>query len=235
MYAAVDIARVLFVRFGRGLRLELDEIRALFEMIGEGNCEEIDAFGQTIRERAHQLQRFCESLVFVSSAVRAGEIEEASAFDQLTGDDDEQPAAEAVEVSDTGLDTQRETEACKVLIGKMAGSQPFARDRLRLKYSASGWREADILLCAHCRRPAGSDGIPEADGTADQVRSRSREESTWSSRRLNVSIGAGAGFDRKQRSRCPAYNRWFIASTPVRQAQPRVVKVGAMREEARLG
>ncbi|MER2269128.1 MerR family transcriptional regulator [Methylobacterium oxalidis] len=100
VYAAADIARVRFVRFGRGLRLELDEIRALIEMIGEGNSEEIDVFEQTIRERATQLQRFCEAMRSVSDAIRAGEIEEAGAFDRLTDEAEGQPAAEAVEESD---------------------------------------------------------------------------------------------------------------------------------------
>ncbi|AWN41288.1 MerR family transcriptional regulator [Methylobacterium durans] len=97
LYAAADIARV---RFGRGLRLELDEIRALIEMIGEGNCEEIDVFEQAIRERATQLQRFCEAMRSVSSAMRAGEIEEASAFDRLTDETEGQPAADAVDEGD---------------------------------------------------------------------------------------------------------------------------------------
>ncbi|AWN44054.1 MerR family transcriptional regulator [Methylobacterium durans] len=97
VYEAADIARVRFVRFGRGLRLEVDEIRALIEMVGEGNCEEIDVFEQAIRERATQLQRFCEAMRSVSNAMRAGEIEEASAFDRLTDEAGDQPAAEAVD------------------------------------------------------------------------------------------------------------------------------------------
>lgn len=104
-YGTVDLARVRFVRFGRCLRLELDEIRALIEMVGEGNCEEIEAFGQAIFERVAQMHRFCESLRSVTAAVRVGELDETGAFEKLAGGRDEQGSADGSATESDGSDT----------------------------------------------------------------------------------------------------------------------------------
>lgn len=104
LYGTTDIARVSFIRFGRGLRLELDEIRALIEMIGEGNCEEIDVFGQAIFERVTQMHRFCESLRSVAAAVRVGEMDETGAFEKLVGGRDEQGSADGSAAESDGSD-----------------------------------------------------------------------------------------------------------------------------------
>ncbi|TXN22141.1 MerR family transcriptional regulator [Methylobacterium sp. WL9] len=85
-YDTVDIKRVRFVRFSRLLGMELDEIRALIEMIGEGNSEEIDIVEQVMLERASRLTRFCVNLKNVSAAIRTGEIDEANAFSILSTD-----------------------------------------------------------------------------------------------------------------------------------------------------
>ncbi|MGU3540415.1 MerR family transcriptional regulator [Methylobacterium sp. A54F] len=86
-YEAVDIARLCFVRFSRGLGLEIDEIRALIEMVGEGNSEEIDAFAEAILDRLGRMNRFCAALRTVAGAVRAGECDEAGAFKRLADEE----------------------------------------------------------------------------------------------------------------------------------------------------
>lgn len=113
LYGTVDLARVRFVRFGRGLRLELDEIRALIEMIGEGNCEEIDAFGQAIFERVAQMHRFCESLRSVTAAVQVGELDETGAFEKLAGGWDEQGSADGSAAERDGSDAPLSSQPSK--------------------------------------------------------------------------------------------------------------------------
>ncbi len=102
LYGSVDLARVRFVRVSRGLRLELDEIRALIEMVGEGNCEEIDIFGQAIFQRITQMHRFCDSLRSVAAAVRVGEMDETGAFEELAGGWDEQGSADGSAAASDG-------------------------------------------------------------------------------------------------------------------------------------
>ncbi|MCJ2144346.1 MerR family transcriptional regulator [Methylobacterium sp. E-066] len=82
-YGSVDVARLRFVRFGRGLGMEIDGIRALIEMVGEGNGEEIIVAAEAIAERAKRIMVFCEGLRSVSAAIIAGSIDEAGTFDRL--------------------------------------------------------------------------------------------------------------------------------------------------------
>ncbi|SDA32570.1 DNA-binding transcriptional regulator, MerR family [Methylobacterium sp. UNC378MF] len=82
-YGTVDVARLRFVRFGRGLGMEIDGIRAVIEMVGDGNGEEIIAAADALGERAERMQALCVSLRRVSAAIIGGSIDEAEAFDRL--------------------------------------------------------------------------------------------------------------------------------------------------------
>lgn len=82
-YGSVDVARLRFVRLGRGLGMEIGEIRALIEMVGEGNGEEIGVAAVTIAERAERILAFCVGLRSVSAEIIAGAIDESGAFDRL--------------------------------------------------------------------------------------------------------------------------------------------------------
>ena len=82
-YGTVDVARLRFVRFGRGLGMEIDGIRALIEMVGDGNGEEIIVAADALGERAERMQALCVSLRRVSAAIICGSIDEAEAFDRL--------------------------------------------------------------------------------------------------------------------------------------------------------
>ena len=82
-YGSVDVARLQFVRFSRGLGMEVGELRALIEMVGEGNGEEIVVAAETIAERAERMWVLCASLRSVSAGIIAGTIDEAEAFDRL--------------------------------------------------------------------------------------------------------------------------------------------------------
>jgi DNA-binding transcriptional MerR regulator len=83
-YGSVDVARLRFVRFGRGLGMEIDGIRALIEMVGEGNGEEITVAAEAIAERAERMEGLCVSLRQVSAAINCGSVDEEEAFDRLT-------------------------------------------------------------------------------------------------------------------------------------------------------
>ena len=82
-YGTVDVARLRFVRFGRGLGMEIGEIRALIEMVGEGNGEEVVVAAEAIAERAERMEVLSISLRRVSAAIIGGSIDEAEAFDRL--------------------------------------------------------------------------------------------------------------------------------------------------------
>ncbi|GJE12768.1 MerR family transcriptional regulator [Methylobacterium longum] len=82
-YGSVDVARLRFVRFGRGLGMEIDGIRALIEMVGDGNGEEIIVAADALGERAERMEVLCVSLRRVSAAIIGGSIDEAEAFDRL--------------------------------------------------------------------------------------------------------------------------------------------------------
>lgn len=84
-YGSVDVARLRFVRFGRGLGLEVGEIRSLIELVGEGNGEEIVVLAETVADRAERMQVLCVSLRSISTAIIAGAIDEAGAFNRLIG------------------------------------------------------------------------------------------------------------------------------------------------------
>lgn len=96
-YGTVDVARLRFVRFGRGLGMEIGEIRALIEMVGEGNGEEIAVAAASVGERAERLQVLSVSMRWVSAAIISGSIDEAGAFDRLM----EREGAEVAEPVET--------------------------------------------------------------------------------------------------------------------------------------
>ncbi|CAO4135417.1 MerR family DNA-binding transcriptional regulator [Methylorubrum extorquens] len=82
-YGSVDVARLRFVRFGRGLQLEANEVRALIEMIGEGDGEAIIVLAEAVVDRAERLRALSESLRSVSAAIIGGAIDEQGAFGLL--------------------------------------------------------------------------------------------------------------------------------------------------------
>lgn len=86
-YGSVDVARLRFVRFSRGLGLEIGEIRALIEMVGEGNGEEIVVLAETVAERAERMRVFYDALQSVSVAIIGGTIDEVGAFACLAADE----------------------------------------------------------------------------------------------------------------------------------------------------
>lgn len=91
-YGSVDVARLRFVRFGRRLGMEIDGIRALIEMVGEGNGEEIIVAAEAIGERAEQMQALCARLQAVSAAIIVGMVDEVGVFVRLV--DGEGPQVE---------------------------------------------------------------------------------------------------------------------------------------------
>ncbi|ABY28896.1 MerR family transcriptional regulator [Methylorubrum extorquens] len=95
-YGSVDVARLRFVRFGRGLRLEADEIRALIEMVGEGDGEAIVVLAGAVVDRAERLRALSESLRSVSAAIIGGAIDEQGAFGQLVDGSTSTPFLEVV-------------------------------------------------------------------------------------------------------------------------------------------
>ncbi len=86
-YGPVDVSRLRFVRFGRGLSLDGSEIRALIEMVGEGDGEAIVVLAETVSERAALLNAFNQSLLSVSAHIIRGEIDESAAFTRLIDGD----------------------------------------------------------------------------------------------------------------------------------------------------
>ena len=82
-YGTVDVARLRFVRFGRELGMEVGKIRALIEMVGEGDGEAVVVLAEAVAERAERMQMLSNSLRSVSTAIIAGAIDEAGAFDSL--------------------------------------------------------------------------------------------------------------------------------------------------------
>lgn len=86
-YGTVDVSRLRFVRFGRGLGLDVSEIRALIEMVGEGDGEAIVVLAETVSERAALLNAFNQSLLSVSAQIIRGEIDESAAFARLIDGD----------------------------------------------------------------------------------------------------------------------------------------------------
>lgn len=63
--------------------MEIDGIRALIEMVGDGNGEEITVAADALAERAKRMAALCVSLQWVSAAIIAGAIDESSVFDRL--------------------------------------------------------------------------------------------------------------------------------------------------------
>lgn len=96
-YGSVDVARLRFVRFGRGLGLEVGEIRALIEMVGEGDGEAIVVLAEAVVDRAERLHTLGASLQSVSAAIVGGVVDEAGAFTQLVDSDRGVPCSEGSE------------------------------------------------------------------------------------------------------------------------------------------
>lgn len=113
-YGSVDVTRLRFIRFGRGVGMEIGEIRALIEMVGEGNGEEIIVAAEAIGDRAERMEVLCASLRSVSAAIIAGSIDEASAFDRLIARDGTEMVAlggePATQVRDFVAEAKEEAE-----------------------------------------------------------------------------------------------------------------------------
>lgn len=109
-YGSVDVARLRFVRFGRGLGLEVGEIRALIEMVGEGDGEAIVVLAEAVLDRAGRLHALSASLRLVSAAIIKGAIDEQGAFGQLVDGSTSTPFPEVAAKGPIGYSLPAENE-----------------------------------------------------------------------------------------------------------------------------
>ncbi|MET3693487.1 helix-turn-helix domain-containing protein [Methylobacterium goesingense] len=83
LYEALDVCRLRFIRFARLQGLAICEIRAVLEMLAEGNSEELDIMVEFLLERETAIHELRRQLTAISGAIRSGELDEASALARL--------------------------------------------------------------------------------------------------------------------------------------------------------
>lgn len=116
-YGPVDVSRLRFVRFGRGLGMDVSEIRALIEMVGEGDGEAVVVLAEAVSERAGRLSALGQSLLLVSAQIIGGEIDESAAFTLLV--DGNREACLPEEAANQPTAASKPAEFLEVIVGSM--------------------------------------------------------------------------------------------------------------------
>lgn len=108
-YEADDVHRLSIIRHARQLGLEIEEIRALFDMLSEGNVEELAILTASLRERAMVLSNFCERLQELQSGIAEGKLSLTGALEVVSGYQEAEvgPALDPVRPSRKGTKSNR--------------------------------------------------------------------------------------------------------------------------------